>query len=217
MDIKQLSRCALSLGMALIASGCATVSPFSMKDNESHTTSTLATATKVDTASPGGLPAGWGTYINHEDHYTISYPGASYISIGHRADTSGLTTFSWSKFSHDSIEIENLPIEQMTLQHPLTPQQWINHQKQLSQSQFVTQKNLAINGLSGFLALDSQTQTVTVLLSSPSDYSSAYQLTFQAGSRDYEYPAFWQNMLQTFRLLPADESICNGSSCTNWN
>ena len=145
--------------------------------------------------TPTNLPSGWGTYINHEDHYSISYPGAAEISIGHGEDTSGLTKFTWGKFSKDSLEIENVAVSRMILPNPPTPcSNGSDRERQLSRSPVVTQEDVAVNGLTGFIASNSQTQTVVVFLSLASDYSIAYELTFQAGSSDYVYPGLRKEM-----------------------
>jgi len=212
--MKYLKLCELVLGLTFVAASCSgTSSPkvIALLDDNKPTIHSASPAT----TSPQTYAANWSTYTNNEDNYTISYPNASDVIISHPTDALGITTIGWLDSSSDDVQIEKVQTDTLNLT-PNTPQQWVARQRQQSESPLITIQDIAGKGWSGFVATNPQTQTVSAFLTVPSDYSTAYELTFQAGSRNYEYPRFWHQMLFSLTILP-EPINCIGSNCVNWN
>jgi hypothetical protein len=216
----------LSLGIMLVTAGCTNAPPMSVGLSKSSQTASATpptmesapTSTVSDaTTSNAGLAAGWGIYTNNEDHYVISYADAADVLISHPADSLGMTTIGWSTSSlaPDYVQIEVVQTDTLNLS-PNTPQQWVADQRHDAGALSIPTQDITGQGWSGFVESDSQTQTVTAILSVPTDYSVGYEITFVAGADDSQVPAFWRGMLDSFRIVPLDQGMCSGPKCAYW-
>jgi hypothetical protein len=180
-----------------IAAGCVNAS------RSSSPTASFIGDVATTSSTSENLPSGWGTYRNNEDHYSISYPSSSAVSIAHPTYAPGSTRLGWSPSAGDYVDIRVYDASGLSLGDWLkkgggTPPD--------SESYFDAKDGQFVLGYypaGGFVKASMESRQGVV-----------YQLYFQAMSYGEQYPPFWQDMLKTFELLsPSVQVACTDASC----
>jgi|SRR5581483_1602085 len=196
--------------IVLMASACS-ASPRSERPvaaNPETKTSRIASSAPMDV----GTPASWSTYTNDEDNYSISYPDSTDVTISHGRYKTGDTLIEWPGSSEVSVDIQVLDA---SIQN-LTAEQLIARDEQSEVPTFTLQP-LALDHMRGVLVFDKDGGNIEAEMYSTNhpDINLVFLIDFESSKADY--PGFWQQMLNTFRLSSTGLSNCSGLACAAWH
>jgi hypothetical protein len=138
--------------------------------------------------------ANWGTYTNPEDFYSIQYPDRGMFLVRYTAEPKR-TILGWKSVADYDVEIYFIDPDGLNLQ------QWLT----TNTVAVAGVQKIMVNGMNGVVDYMPSGGILSAYLEHDiGGFPFIYQIDFVCFYHGQCPPAFWQQMLNSFRVLPFD-------------